>query len=65
MNTLMEKRLHGYMVAGIFKQTGTTERGAKIAASKAKQDRIGFKIEGGHNDGLLYLTKRKKGGKWH
>lgn len=65
MNTLNnETRNHGFIQNGKFKATGATERGAKIAATKAKQDTVGFTISGGHNDGLLYLTKRKQGAKW-
>ena len=52
----------GYVVAGKFISTGTTHRGAKIAASKAGIDKACYKHA---VNGLVYPFATKSGGKWH
>jgi len=51
----------GYVVAGKFIETGTTKRGAKIAASKAGADNACYKDP---DNGLVYAFATKKGSKW-
>jgi hypothetical protein len=54
-------KVYGYVKAFKFIATGTTARGAKIAASKAGINKACFKNL--HN-GLVYPFATKQGGKW-
>ena len=56
-----DKANMGYIQNGKCTPTGTTTRGAKIAATKAGALKVGFKAE--HN-GLIYATSTKACGKW-
>ncbi len=55
-------KVFGYTKAFTFIVTGTTERGAKIAASKAGSNKACYLNP---LNGLVYAFATKKGGVWH
>lgn len=53
--------VYGFVKAGKFIHTGSTKRGAKIAASKAGIDTACYKNA---LNGLVYAFSTKETGKW-
>lgn len=58
--------IYGYVYMSVFVETGTTERGAKIAASRVDSEGTKARVVGYRSpiNNMFIATARKFNGKW-